>query len=200
MLVKIARFAQDFAQKPHAAMLMFVMAIFEGFILPFPSDLLLVTIILARHRDAQKLALINTAGTVIGGIVGYCIGRYAFGYLADPALTWLCQYNSELCPALFMPQLETMFDKYGVWLIGAAAIAPVLPYKLGILFAGLAKMNFVAFVLVSFAARWLRYATVAFVVYRYGRPALALIEGRLRWVCAGAGAAGLAAYCVVTYL
>jgi membrane protein YqaA with SNARE-associated domain len=199
MINRLTQFAQNFAQKPHALALLFVLALLEGFILPFPSDLLLITLVLSHPTHCWRYAVVNTIGTVCGGVIGYTIGRYGFHYVAVPLLDWACQYNDKLCSTVFMPELDHLFDVYGVWFIGLAAIAPVLPYKLGILFAGLAQMNIVSFIAVSLFARGLRYFMVAFVAHRYGRTVLAYVMKRFQFFCAGLAAGALVIVAAVNY-
>jgi hypothetical protein len=70
-------------------------------------------------------------------------GRYGFDLIAQPVLMWFCDAPTDLvCPDVFMPKLEALFDKHGPWFVGVSAMSPIIPYRFTILAAGAAQMAF----------------------------------------------------------
>ena len=129
---------------------LFLNAFFDGFILPLPPDFLLSTLSIQNIGNPTKLALICSLGSVIGGCLGYCVGRFGGRKIVD-----------KIFPNFtFLLKAELLFQKFGVWAIVIDAFTPI-PYKALTLGSGLMKFNPVVFALVSFPVRSIRYIIVA---------------------------------------
>ena len=63
------------AQSPSANIALFVIAFAESSFFPIPPDILLITMALIRPKEAFVLALICSAGSVLGGRFRLQIGR-----------------------------------------------------------------------------------------------------------------------------
>jgi membrane protein YqaA with SNARE-associated domain len=199
MFDRLKDFTLRFAHHRHAEWWLFFYAIIESFFFPVPPDLLLIALTLARPTRGQHYALITMIGSVLGGLVGYCIGRFGFHLIAEPILTLLCQKDPQICPDVFVPYLQSLFDKHGFWVVGLSAMSPLIPYKLMILVAGFAHMALAPFIIVSAIVHWARYALVCFIVARYGRKALHLVQDQLPWVFGAIGTLALVIYIAANY-
>ena len=62
------------AAGPHAERALAIIAFLESSIFPVPPDAMIVPMVLARPHAAWRIALIATAGSVVGGLAGYFIG------------------------------------------------------------------------------------------------------------------------------
>ena len=199
MFEKLTRFTENFAYHRHAPFWLFFYAVIESIIFPIPPDVLLIALTLGRPKRGQGFAVIAAVGSVVGGLIGYLLGRYAFDPVIAPILEYLCFYTSAVCPETFVPQLENLFLQHGFWIVAISAFSPIIPYRLTILVAGMAQMPLVPFLLVSFVVHWLRYAIVCGLVKQYGQKAVTIIQKRLSWIFMGGGALALAIYVGVNY-
>src|SRR5271169_2033223 len=69
----------------HAWFALFCFAFAESSFFPLPPDLLLIPMVLADRRRALLIAFVRTAGSVMGGMLGYAIGYLLF----DSVGKWL---------------------------------------------------------------------------------------------------------------
>ncbi|MDB5477654.1 MAG: cytochrome [Alphaproteobacteria bacterium] len=200
MIEKLTEYMRRFAHHPYAAIWLFLYAVIESVIFPVPPDVLLVPLALANPNRAVFFATIAAIGSVVGGMAGYAIGYFAFEPIALPVLRWMCQYSTTACPETFVPMLERLFEKHGVWVVGVSAMSPVIPYRFTILAAGLAHMALVPFIIVSLLAHWLRYALVSVLTARLGPAAIGLVSKRLPLAFAATGAIALVIYLLFQYI
>ena len=85
MLRRIYDWCIDSAHKPYALWLMAAVAFAESSFFPVPPDVMLIPMSLAQPKRAWLYALVCTAASVVGGILGYAIGApYAGeGYMTE---------------------------------------------------------------------------------------------------------------------
>ncbi len=162
------------AEKPFAAWILFVMALAEASFFPVPPDVLLLPMAVARRGRAWHLAAVCTAGSVIGGLLGYGIGYFAMATLGQ----WIVDtYHLQSAFQKFHDE----FNRWGVMIILAKGLTPI-PFKLVTIASGVAQLNIVAFVLASLATRGLRFFIIAALVKKFGAPIKVFIEKYLTWV------------------
>lgn len=159
-----------------ATVYLYTLSFFESFILPFPPpDVLLAPMALKRPKKAMYFALGTTVASVIGGVVGYLIGMYAFDIVAPYITEW--GYSGVLDKA------ELMFSEWGFWAVLIAGFSPI-PYKIFTISAGLLSLAFAPFLLASFIGRGLRFGLVAYILSRFGpsiEPVMMKYIERLGW-------------------
>lgn len=136
----------------HATKYLASLSFAESFFFPIPPDVMLAPMILAQQSHALRLAMITTLASVLGGILGYVIGFFAF----DIVQPWLADshYWSQYQLA------EQWFRDWGFWAILVAGFSPI-PYKVFTIAAGALSMMFLPFVLASFIGRGARFFLVA---------------------------------------
>lgn len=127
----------------------------ESSFFPVPPDVMLAPMSMAQPGRAMRFAALTTLASVIGGLFGYLIGHYAFD-LIEP---WL-QRSGHLDDYL---HVRGWFDRWGFWAILVAGFSPI-PYKVFTIAAGVAVLNFPAFVVASVIGRGARFFLVAGVV------------------------------------
>jgi membrane protein YqaA with SNARE-associated domain len=165
------------ADKPYAEVVLFLMALAEASFFPLPPDILLLPMVIAARQKAWRLAAICTAGSVIGGLIGYGIGAVAMATLGQ----WVINtYHLQNAFQTFHDQ----FNKYGVWIILAKGLTPI-PFKLVTIASGAAGLNIVSFVLAALATRGARFFLIAALVRKFGEPIRTFIEKYLNWVALG---------------
>lgn len=165
------------AEKPYAAWILFTVALAEASVFPLPPDVLLLPMALAQRDKSYRFAMICTAGSVLGGFIGYGIGAFAMATLGQWIVT---TYHLETAFQHFHDE----FNKWGVYVILAKGLTPI-PFKLVTIASGVAGLNLVAFGLASFLTRGVRFFLVAFLVRRFGFPIRVFIERYMTWVALG---------------
>jgi len=170
------------AERPSAPAWLFAIAFAEASFFPVPPDALLIPLALAQPRRALWFAFITTAGSVLGGALGYAIGFYLFDRLAQPIIHF---YHYEGAFTSF----QDKFARYGVAVILIKGLTPI-PYKIVTIAAGAASFNFWAFMGASVITRGARFFLEAALLRRFGEPARRFIEERLGLVT-GLVAAGI---------
>ena len=64
----------SWAESPYGSWALFFLAFAESSFFPIPPDVLLIALAVGVHKKAFRFAAICTAGSVMGGMVGYLIG------------------------------------------------------------------------------------------------------------------------------
>jgi membrane protein YqaA with SNARE-associated domain len=159
------------AARPDAAWWLFGIAFAEASFFPVPPDALLVPMALAQPRRAFRFAAICTAGSVLGGLLGYAIGFYLLDRLAAPIIQF---YHEQAAFAGF----QHKFAQYGVWVILIKGLTPI-PYKIVTIAAGAAAFNLPLFIGASLVTRGARFFLLAVLLRRFGPPVRVSIEKRL---------------------
>lgn len=140
----------------HAEKYLAILSFTESSFSPIPPDVMLAPMVLAEQKKAWRFALITTIASVLGGMLGYAIGFFAF----DMIQPWLegSHYWDKYQLA------EQWFVSWGFWAIFIAGFSPI-PYKVFTIAAGALSMMFLPFVIASFVGRGLRFFLVAGLLY-----------------------------------
>jgi membrane protein YqaA with SNARE-associated domain len=165
------------AEKPYAELVLFAMAFAEASFFPLPPDILLLPMVIARRDKAWRLAGICTAGSVLGGFLGYSIGALAMATLGQWVVNTYHLQNA-------FQNFHDKFNEWGVWFILAKGLTPI-PFKLVTIASGVAGLNIVAFFLACIATRGTRFFFIAALVRKFGEPIRTFIEKYLTWVMLG---------------
>ena len=179
MLRRIYDWCIDAAHKPYALWIMGAVSFAESSFFPVPPDVMLIPMSLARPKRAWLYALVCTATSVLGGILGYAIGALLY----DSVGHWLISLYglSDKIDAF-----RASYAQWGAWIIIGKGLTPI-PYKLVTIASGFAGYNVGLFILCSIIARGGRFFIVAILLNRYGDTIRAEIEKRLGlWVALGA--------------
>ncbi len=169
-----------------------VVSFIESSFFPIPPDVMLVPMVLANREKAWRYATIATVTSVLGGMLGYAIGYYLYDAVGLPILKF---YGKEHALDAFIAFVHA----WGVPAVIIKGMTPI-PYKIVTIAAGVAKMNFPAFIGASIIARAMRFYLVAGLLYFYGEPIRMFIEKRLTLVTTVTVALIVAGFVMVKYL
>jgi len=160
----------SWSSHPHAPAILSALSFAESSFFPVPPDVMLAPMCLARPRKCWRFATICTVSSVLGGLFGYLLGRWAFS-LIEP---WLLASSYA---QMFQYAVDA-FRTWGVIYILLAGFTPV-PYKVFTISAGVVGMPFLPFLLGSAVGRGGRFFLVAGIIRMLGDQA----SDRLRsWV------------------
>jgi membrane protein YqaA with SNARE-associated domain len=135
---------------------------------PVPPDVMLAPMALSQPLKAWRFAAITTIASIIGGILGYMLGYFAFESLIQPLVIEM-GYADKLAKA------SMWFEEYGVWVVFLAGFSPI-PYKVFTISAGFLQMALIPFIIASAVGRGLRFFLVA-ALMKYGGP---MMEKKLK--------------------
>jgi membrane protein YqaA with SNARE-associated domain len=187
-LVDLLHWTQGFADSPHGAAALFAIAFAESSFFPIPPDVLLVPLCLGQPRLAFWFAAVCTAGSVLGGIAGYGIGRYG----VRPLLRRLIKPRR-------IAAVESYYDRYNAWATGIAGLTPI-PYKVFTIAAGVFGINFPVFILASVLSRGLRFGVEGWLVQQFGPPISGFIDRYFNWLSLAFAALLLGGFLALKYL
>ena len=162
------------AHKNSKAILAFISFI-ESFIFPFPPDLLIIPMTIAKMNDWFKIALVATIGSVLGACFGYFIGYIFFNEIGIPIFELYRIDNTSF--------LEEKISQGGgiiAWasFLAIAAFTPI-PFKLLTITSGFLHFNLIFFILICFLVRGFRFFLISILIGKFGPKIKLLIEKKL---------------------
>ena len=142
----------EWSRHPHAPRYLAGLSFAESSFFPIPPDVMLAPMSLAKPARAWFFAALTTLASVLGGLLGYGIGLFAF----DVIQPWLHDWG--YWPAY--EQAKSWFDQWGFWAIFLAGFSPI-PYKIFTITAGVISMALLPFIAASVIGRGARFFLVA---------------------------------------
>lgn len=141
----------------------------QGFALPGLADLFFLPLAIARPSRAYVLAIISSAGTIMGSIVLYFLGAQFLDWLQGPVAGLF-----DLSPAR-LGDIRSTLTEWGAWAIFASTMSPIST-KLTSIASGAVGVPILKFVLALSAGRLTRTLGLAYLVRHGGASAVE------RWV------------------
>lgn len=171
MIRRLYDWTLSLVDSPHALWALAAVAFIESSVFPIPPDVLMIPMILARPNRAFLIAGVALVASVLGGMLGYAIGAFAFESIGRPILESLGKADS-------MAEFNTRFNDLGFWAVLVAGVTP-FPYKVITIMSGWTGMPLATFIVTSIIARGLRFFVVAALLWKFGTPIRDFIERRL---------------------
>ena len=151
----------------HAEKYLGIISFAESSFFPIPPDVMLLPMCLANPLRAYWYAFITTLTSVLGGLFGYLIGKFAFD-LIEPHLINSHYYESY-------SHAVTWFNEWGFWAIFVAGFSPI-PYKIFTIAAGSLNMLLIPFILGSIIGRGGRFFLEAALTKTFNKNIDLLIQ------------------------
>ena len=147
----------------------------ESFIFPIPPDVLIIPMTIARKHEWVRIALIATAGSVLGACLGYFIGYVFFNEIGLKIFEIYGVDDSS-----FLKDKVSSEGGVIAWitLLAIAGFSPV-PFKLLTITSGFINFNIFYFVIISLVTRGSRFFLIAFLVGNFGPTMKKIIEKKL---------------------
>lgn len=124
----------------------------EAIFFPIPPDVMLIPMSMSKPEKATRYAIYTTVASVVGGMIGYAIGLYAFDWVKGLITSWGMQANFETA--------QHWFETWGVAVVFLAGFSPI-PFKVFTICAGVMQMAFLPFVATAAISRFARFILVA---------------------------------------
>ena len=177
MLRRLYDWTMDKAAHPQASWWLFLFAFMEASFFPIPPHPLLGLMCLAQPKKAVRYAAFATAGSVLGGLLGYAIGHFLYDSVGTQLLALLHLTAS-------FPKAACYLREYGVEIIVIKGATPI-PFKLLTITAGFIGMPLVPFFLASVVSRSISFMIVGVLFRLFGAPIKRFIDKYLGLVTAG---------------
>jgi len=145
-----------------------VLALLESIFFPIPPDVLLMVMGAAKPKRALYYGFLCSVFSVIGGVLGYVLGYYAWQSIDQVFFTYV--FSEEI-----FNKVGLLFEQNSFWAIFSAAFTPI-PFKVFTVAAGAFQISFLPFLLAAAIGRPLRFMTVSALLYVYGAPIRAFVE------------------------
>ena len=171
MIRSLYDWALRMAEHRHALWVLACVSFIESSVFPIPPDVLMIPMILARPSRAWLIAGIALVSSVLGGMLGYAIGAFAYQEIGQPILAALGKGDA-------MVAFSTRFNDFGFWAVLTAGVTP-FPYKVITIMSGWTTMPLGTFIATSILARGIRFFLVAALLWKFGTPVRDFIERRL---------------------
>ncbi len=164
-VVRLLNTLQRWADAGWSGSVVFGWGLLQGFIFPGLADVFFLPLAIARPARAYHLALIATAGTIIGSVGLFMLGERALTLLAG-LIAGLAGVSPEALDAT-----RATLARYGTWAIFASTMSP-LSTKLTSIVSGAIGVPWHHFVGALLAGRLLRTMALAWLVRHGGASAV----------------------------
>jgi membrane protein YqaA with SNARE-associated domain len=176
------------AARPTAEYWLAVIAFIESSFFLVPADVLFIPMAIARRERAYRFALVATAASVLGGILGWTIGFFAYEQIAKPVL----EFYGKL--AEFDALRNSNNSSAVLLLLITSGLSHIPPIKVVTILSGALHVGLPLFIVSAILARGARFFALAWLLRRYGAPIQDFIERRLGLIAGGIAAAIILLY------
>ncbi|MDH2998402.1 hypothetical protein A1D22_10365 [Pasteurellaceae bacterium LFhippo2] len=142
----------EWSKHKFAAFWLSFVSFIEAIFFPIPPDVMLIPMSMSKPQMAARYAIYTTIASVLGGIIGYGIGYFAFDWVKEIIASWGMQANFD--------KAMGWFEEWGVYIVFLAGFSPI-PYKVFTICAGVMQMAFFPFVITAAVSRFARFYLVA---------------------------------------
>lgn len=163
MFARLYDWVIELSAHPRAPAFLCTLSFAESSVFPIPPDVMLAPMCLAKPAKSWRFAALCTLFSILGGMVGYLIGKLAF--------TWIEPWLMDSSYAGVFTSAVSAFETWGFWYILVAGFTPI-PYKVFTISAGVVGMPLPAFIAGSILGRGGRFFLVAAII-RLGGEKLA---------------------------
>ncbi len=159
LIRKMYNWVISWSEKKSAEYALAGLSFAESSFFPIPPDPLLIAMVTARPKKWLRLAAITTTASVIGGMLGYAIGRLIIGAAMPVIIS--AGYEEAYHTAV------NWFSNWGVWAVLISGFTPV-PYKIFTIAGGAANMALLPFMIGSIVGRGGRFFIVSYLMHHLG--------------------------------
>lgn len=156
------------AETPYGMPALAGLAFAESSFFPVPPDVLLIALCLGAPARSLSFALVCSAASVAGGVLGYLIGWVVWEQVSHFFFAYV--FSQEV-----FRRVGDLYQQNAFWAVFTAGLTPI-PYKVFTIAAGVFEINFHEFLLASIAGRSGRFFAVAGLIRLFGPPIRLFID------------------------
>lgn len=176
------------ADRPGGTWALFLIAFIESSFFLVPPDVLLLALCVGKPQKSFRFATICALGSVLGGILGWCIGYAMWEAVKDIFIPYI--FSQDI-----FNKVQELYQGNAFVAILTAAFTPI-PYKVFTIAAGVFHVSLVTLIIASAVGRSARFFMVGGVIYFFGPKVKTLIEkyfDLFAWALLALGIAGFLA-------
>lgn len=168
------------AAHPRAEAYLGLLSLLEAIIFPVAPEVMLAPMVLAKPHRWIRYATISLAGSLLGALVGYALGHYAFGALRPlfAELGWLPRID-DLVGRLGSEVATHPWNAF--WMLVLAGFVPV-PLKVFTWASGIVGMPLLPFLAGMLVGRGKRVFLLAGLIRLGGRRAEEALHRWIEWI------------------
>ncbi|HEY4146141.1 DedA family protein [Pinirhizobacter sp.] len=178
---KLYERALGWARHRHAERYLALLSFVEAFIFPVMPEVMLAPMMLARRERAFRYANVSLLFSLLGSLVGYALGHYAFEALRPvlDSLHLLAPINAGV---------ENLREKMSAhWLallvvLALAALQPVVPMKFVTWASGIVGVPVIPFLVCMLVGRGKRVWLLAILIRLFGERAERMLHKHVEWI------------------
>ncbi|MEH7442225.1 YqaA family protein [Bacillus sp. JJ1122] len=167
---------------------LFIVSFMESSFFPIPPDVLMIPMGIANPDRAFWYAFLTTAGSVLGALLGWYIGKK----VGRPILRYFIKEEKII-------KVEKYFEKYGAMAILIAGFTPI-PYKVFTIFSGISRVKIPTLIIWSIIGRGARFFLEAAIIVALGDKAMPFIEENFAILTAGVGVVAIVGYLIYLFV
>ena len=156
------------SKHPRAIWFLSIISFAESSFFPIPPDIILIPMIIAKRTKAYFYAFVCTISSVMGALIGYCIGYFLFNTVGKIVLNYYGLVDE-------FSSFEQYYIQYGILIVLGAGFTP-FPFKFITIASGFFELNIILFVIIAIIARGLRFYLVAILLKIFGETIEKLIN------------------------
>ena len=158
----------NWAKTKYANWALFCIAFAESSFFPVPPDVLLIPMVIVDRKKWFQTALICSAGSVLGALLGYFIGYQLYELIGQKIVDL---YNLQGAVDI----VSVKYQEHAFLAVFTAAFTPI-PFKVFTIVAGLVKISIISLIVASAAGRSARFFIVAGLIRIFGEKIRYFIE------------------------
>ncbi|HET9032984.1 MAG TPA: YqaA family protein [Dokdonella sp.] len=172
--------AMKWSQHPKAEPLLAVLSFVEAIIFPVMPEVMLGPMVLARPHRWARFASVSLVFSVIGALVGYALGHYAFEWVRPllDSLGWLERIDVQVAE---LREIASQSPWSAFWLLVVAGFLPI-PLKIFTWASGIVGVPLLPFVASMIVGRGKRVYLLAGVIRIAGPKAEAALHRWIEWI------------------
>ena len=169
------------ARHPHAIRYLCALSFFEAFIFPIMPEVMLAPMMLGKRHKAFFFANVSLLFSLLGALVGYVLGHWAFHALRPvlDALHLLAPIEQGVA-TLSRQMVEHHWGMYGVLIL--AALQPVVPMKFVTWACGIIGVPILPFLACIGLGRGKRVWLLALLIRLFGERAERILHKYIEWI------------------
>ncbi|WP_266182521.1 YqaA family protein [Dyella humicola] len=173
--------ALTWARHPRAVYYLCGLSFVEAFIFPIMPEVMLAPMMLGKRHKAFFYANISLLFSLIGSLVGYSLGHWAFH-----ALSPLLDTMHLLAPIeTGVANLRTQMNQHWLGLLlvlALAALQPVVPMKFVTWASGIVGVPVIPFLVCMAVGRGKRVWLLALLIRLFGERAERILHKHIEWI------------------
>lgn len=172
--------ALAWSRHPKAPLLLTVLSFFEAIIFPVPPEVMQAPMCLAQPKKAFRFATLSLVGSILGALVGYALGHYAWEAVRPLLSPHLQEGIGNWVGNLQQQMQDHPMALYGTLLV--AAIQPVIPMKIVTWASGIVGVPMGPFLACMVVGRGKRVYLIAAAIRWGGEKAEAALRKHIEWI------------------